>query len=61
MQEIVSAMDVRHKLRDILNRVDLLQGQFIIERKGRALAAIVPLKLLQEIQNGMRKKRHTAK
>ena len=45
----VSAMKARQQFGEILNRVDLVHDQFIIERNGRPLAAIVPISALEEI------------
>ena len=42
----VSTMKVRQELGDILNRVSLRHDEFIVERKGRQLAAIVPVDTL---------------
>jgi prevent-host-death family protein len=52
MTEKVTTLEVRQRLGDMLNRVALRGDQFIIERKGKALAALVSpekLKQLQEI------------
>ncbi len=43
MKETVTTIEVRRKLGDLLNRVDLRHDQFIIERKGKPLAALVPV------------------
>ena len=48
-------MEARQKFGEILNRVNLVHDQFIIERNGKALAAIVPISILQELQNFARK------
>ncbi len=42
----VSTMKVRQELGDILNRVFLKRDEFIVERKGKPLAAIVPVDTL---------------
>ncbi len=39
---------------DILNRVALRNDQFIIERKGKALAAMVPVERLEQMQQAAR-------
>jgi prevent-host-death family protein len=41
MTEKISTLEIRQKLGDILNRVALRHDQFIIERKGKPLAAVV--------------------
>ncbi len=48
-------MQARQKFGEILNRVDLVHDQYIIERNGRPLAAIVPISSLESIQNKARK------
>jgi PHD/YefM family antitoxin component YafN of YafNO toxin-antitoxin module len=47
MRERVTTLEVRAKLGEMLNRVDLQQDEFIIERQGHALAALVPLSKLE--------------
>ena len=42
MTDRVSTIDVRQRLGDMLNRVALRNDEFIIERKGTPLAALVP-------------------
>ena len=44
----VSTMDVRQRLGDMLNRVALRHDEFIIERKGKPLAALVPVERLEQ-------------
>jgi prevent-host-death family protein len=39
----ISTLKIRQELGDILNRVALRHDEFIVERKGRQLAAIVPV------------------
>ena len=54
MKERISTLDVRKKLGEILNRVDLRNDQFIIERKGKPLAALVPPRKLEEMERAAR-------
>ena len=54
MTEKVSTLEVRQKLGDILNRVALRHDQFIIERKGKPLAAMVPIETLAQMQRAAR-------
>jgi prevent-host-death family protein len=59
MTEKVSTMDVRARIGDMLNRVALRHDQFIIERKGKPLAALVPVDQLEQMrrfarQHGLR-------
>lgn len=46
----ISTLDIRQKLGDLLNRVALRQDEFIIERKGKPLAALVPIDKMIQIQ-----------
>ncbi len=50
MTEKVSTMDVRARIGDMLNRVSLRHDEFIIERKGQALAALVPVERLEQMR-----------
>jgi prevent-host-death family protein len=50
MTEKISTLEVRQRLGDILNRVALRNDQFIIERKGTPLAAIVPVEWLEQMR-----------
>ena len=50
MTEKVSTMDVRARIGDMLNRVALRHDEFIIERKGKPLAALVPIERLDQMR-----------
>jgi len=50
MTEKVSTLDVRQRIGDLLNRVALRRDEFIIERKGKALAALVPVERLEQMR-----------
>lgn len=50
MTERVSTMQVRSRIGDMLNRVALRHDEFIIERKGEALAALVPVERLEQMR-----------
>jgi prevent-host-death family protein len=50
MAEKISTMDVRARIGDLLNRVSLRQDEFIIERKGKPLAALVPIQRLEQMR-----------
>jgi len=52
----ISTMEVRERLGDYLNRVALRHDQFIIERKGKALAAMVPVEKLVELERAARER-----
>lgn len=54
MTEKVSTMDVRRRIGDLLNRVALRHDEFIIERKGKALAALVPVERLEQMRRAAR-------
>jgi antitoxin (DNA-binding transcriptional repressor) of toxin-antitoxin stability system len=55
MTEKVSTMDVRQRIGDLLNRVALRHDEFIIERKGQALAALVPVERLEQMRRFARR------
>jgi prevent-host-death family protein len=48
-------MDVRARIGDMLNRVALRQDEFIIERKGKPLAALVPVERLEQMRRFARR------
>jgi prevent-host-death family protein len=50
MTERVTTMDVRARIGDLLNRVALRHDEFIIERKGKPLAALVPVERLEQMR-----------
>jgi PHD/YefM family antitoxin component YafN of YafNO toxin-antitoxin module len=56
MAEKITTMEVRERLGDYLNRVALRHDQFIIERKGKALAAMVPVEKLIELERVARER-----
>ena len=43
MSQTVSAVEVRQKLGEILNRVALRQEEIIIERPGKKIARLLPI------------------
>ena len=55
MAEKVSTLDVRQRIGDMLNRVALRHDEFIIERKGKPLAALVPIERLEQIRRFARR------
>ena len=54
MAEKISTMKVRERLGDYLNKVALRHDHFIIERKGKALAAMVPVEKLADLERAAR-------
>ena len=54
MTEEVSTLEVRQRLGDLLNRVALRHDQFVIARKGRPLAALVPVEKLARMERLVR-------
>jgi prevent-host-death family protein len=50
MTERVSTIAVRQRIGDMLNRVALRHDEFIIERKGKPLAALVPVERLEQMR-----------
>ena len=55
MTEKVSTIDVRQRIGDLLNRVALRHDEFIIERKGKPLAALVPVERLAQMRRFARR------
>ena len=55
MAEKVSTIDVRQRIGDLLNRVALRHDEFIIERKGKPLAALVPIERLEQMRRFARR------
>jgi antitoxin (DNA-binding transcriptional repressor) of toxin-antitoxin stability system len=51
----VSTIDVRQRIGDMLNRIALRNDEFIIERKGKPLAALVPVGRLQQMRRFARR------
>jgi len=54
MTEKISTLEIRQRLGDILNRVALRSDQFIIERKGKPMAAMVPVARLEQMERAAR-------
>ena len=50
----ISTLEIRQRLGDILNRVALRHDEFIIERKGKPLAAMIPVEKLEHMQRAAR-------
>lgn len=50
MIEKLTTLDLRQHLGDLLNRVALRHDEFIIERRGKPLAAMVPVEKLQQLE-----------
>jgi len=50
MVETISTADIRQRIGDILNRVALRHDEFIVQRKGKKLAAIVPMERLEQMR-----------
>jgi antitoxin (DNA-binding transcriptional repressor) of toxin-antitoxin stability system len=55
MTQKVSTLDVRQRIGDMLNRVTLRHDEFVIERKGKPLAALVPVGRLQQMRRFARR------
>jgi prevent-host-death family protein len=50
VKETVKTADLRQRLGDLLDRVDTRRDQFVIERRGRPLAALVPFAQFEQLQ-----------
>ena len=50
----ISTLDMRHKLGEILVRVALRHDQYIVERKGRPMAALLPVEKAEAMERASR-------
>jgi prevent-host-death family protein len=50
VRETVKTADLRQRLGVLLDRVDERRDQFVIERRGRPLAALVPFAQYEQMQ-----------
>jgi prevent-host-death family protein len=50
VSEKIKAGEVRQRLGDLLDRVEESRGEFVIERRGKPLAAIVPFAQYERLQ-----------
>ena len=55
MSRNISTLRVRAKLGGLLNRVVSHQEEFVIERKGRPMAALVPVQKFERMKNAARR------
>lgn len=55
MADKVSTIEVRQRIGDMLNRVALRHDEFIIERKGKPLAALVSVERLEQMRRFARR------
>ena len=50
MTEKVSTVSLRWRIGDMIDRVALTQDEFVIERKGKPLAALVSIQRLEQMR-----------
>ena len=50
MTSTITTMDIRQNLGDYLNKVSIRHDEYIIERKGKPLAAMIPLGKLRTME-----------
>jgi prevent-host-death family protein len=50
VKRTVKTAQVRQKLGDLLDRIEERRVEFVIERRGKALAALVPMEKLERLQ-----------
>jgi prevent-host-death family protein len=55
MTDRVSTIDIRQRIGQLLKRVALRHDEFIIERKGKALAALVSVERLEQMRRFARR------
>ena len=51
----MSTIDLRQRIGDMLDRVALNHDEFVIERKGKPLAALVPIERLEQMRRFARR------
>ena len=54
MTEKISTGQIRQRLSAVLNRVSLKNDQFIVERRGKPLAAVVPVERFEQMRRAAR-------
>lgn len=54
MKQELTPMEFRRRLGEVLDRVHLRQDRFIIARKGKPLAALVPVEVLEGLERAAR-------
>jgi prevent-host-death family protein len=54
MTKTISTIDVRRNLGDLLNRVALRHDEYVIERKGKPLAVMLPVEKLEQLRHAAR-------
>jgi prevent-host-death family protein len=55
MAETISTLDVRRRIGDLLDRVALRHDEFVIERKGKSMAALVSVERLEQMRRFARR------
>lgn len=50
MTKRISAMDLRRRLGQIMNQVTLRDDEYVIERDGKPMAALIPLWKLKQLE-----------
>lgn len=50
MTHTISTLEIRRRLGDILNRIALRHDQYVIERKGKPMAAMIPVEKLERME-----------
>ena len=54
MTEKISTGQIRQRLSSVLSRVSLKNDQFIVERRGKPLAAVVPMERFEQMRRAAR-------
>lgn len=55
MPKTITAVEARRRIGELLERIALRNEEFVIERKGKALAALVPLARLEQMRRFARR------
>lgn len=54
MRRTITPLELRRSLGEILDRVALRQDEFVIARRGKPLAAVVPVEVLDAMRQAAR-------
>ena len=55
MAETIFTLDVRRRIGDLLDRVALRHDEFVIERRGKSVTALVPVEWLEQMRRFARR------
>lgn len=54
MRETLTTLELRRRLGEVLDRIALRHDEFLVSRKGKPMAAMVPVEKLEKLQRAAR-------